>query len=121
LGASIYRLIRTSRPAAPVFSLPAESPAVVTLIAPLPAIGVAAVAPATLPIIARASSDGFVWLKLDGGAQIVGEANDDATPLGVLLPLDEAWPIRLLPPIACVGRSPDCQSPRRSRATAASG
>lgn len=34
-------------------------------------------------------------MKLDGGVQIVGEALDDATPLGVLLPLDDAWTIRL--------------------------
>jgi len=35
------------------------------------------------------------WLRLASGAQLVGEAIAGATPLGILLPLDETWPVRL--------------------------
>ena len=82
-------------PAAPVFWLPGDAPAAVSLFAPLPDVGIAARTLATIPVIRREEDERVAWLRLESGAQLVGPANAGAAPLGVLLPLDESWPTRL--------------------------
>lgn len=82
-------------PAAPVFWLPAEAPAAVGLIASLPGVGIAAQTLATIPVICREDDESVAWLRLESGTQLVGEIVAGAAPLGILLPLDEAWPARL--------------------------
>ena len=82
-------------PAAPVFWLPGDAPAAVSLFAPLPDVGIAATTLAAIPVVRREEDECVAWLRLESGAQLVGKANAGAAPLGVLLPLDETWPTRL--------------------------
>ena len=38
---------------------------------------------------------GLTWLRLESGAILIAEHIEDDAPLGVLLPLDAHWPVRL--------------------------
>lgn len=83
-------------PDAPVFWNPEDAPAVAQFIAPLPT-DLWSASPARLVQPAQTRSEaGLTWARLDDGVVLVGEVDDlDPRPLGILLPLDENWPIRL--------------------------
>ncbi|VVT24634.1 DUF2285 domain-containing protein [Rhizobium sp. EC-SD404] len=83
-------------PDAPVFWNPEEAPAVAQYIAPLPTdLQSSSLARLVQPPQTR-SEAGLTWARLDDGTVLVGEVDDlDLRPLGILLPLDESWPIRL--------------------------
>lgn len=82
-------------PAASVFWNPADAPAIVSLVAALPDIGVESANITALPTAGREIESGRLWLRLQGGAVLVGHDISDRKPLGVLLPFDDQWPIRL--------------------------
>jgi hypothetical protein len=83
-------------PEAPVFWNPKDAPAVAHFIAPLPA-DLRSSSPARLVRTAQIRSEaGLKWARLDDGTVLVGAVDDlDLGPLGILLPLDDDWPIRL--------------------------
>lgn len=66
----------------------------VHLIATLPDIGLTAAIPPDSITDRRTGADGLLWMRLENGANLVGEYTDDQ-PVGLLLPLDDAWPVRL--------------------------
>ena len=82
-------------PDAAVFWLPADAPAVVSLIATLPKLGLAGLTLAALAVADQQGEPGLAWLRLESGVVLVAEYIDDDVPLGVLLPLDAHWPVRL--------------------------
>jgi len=83
-------------PDAPVFWNPEDAPAVAQFIAPLPP-GLRSSSPARLvqPAQTRSEHD-LTWARLDNGTVLVGAVDDrNRNPFGILLPLDDDWPIRL--------------------------
>ncbi len=81
-------------PRAPIFWLPTAAPAVVHLIAVLPDIGLTGTIPASSITDRKIDADELSWVRLEDGVNLVGEQVGDR-PVGVLLPLDGDWPIRL--------------------------
>ena len=79
---------------APIFWLPAAAPAVVHLIAVLPDIGLTAAIPSDIIADRKSDADGLSWLRLGDGTNLVGDQVGDR-PVGLLLPLDGDWPVRL--------------------------
>ncbi|MEO3431878.1 DUF2285 domain-containing protein [Inquilinus sp. CAU 1745] len=65
------------------------------MIARLPDIGVKSVALAALPVSSRRDTAGVVWLRLKDGAVVADGSIPDSSAVGVLLPFDEAWSVRL--------------------------
>ena len=83
-------------PSAPVFWRPEIAPAVVTLVAALPDLGLRSLSFADN--IAELGTDdrGLSWIRLYNGAVLVGADTDAASEsLGVLIPLDDDWPTRV--------------------------
>lgn len=72
-------------PSAPVFWRPEIAPAVVSLVASLPAVGLRSFRLADNIIERRSNEHGLSWLRLRDGAEA----------LGILIPLDDDWPIRI--------------------------
>ncbi|QPC42745.1 DUF2285 domain-containing protein [Kaustia mangrovi] len=66
----------------------------VHLIATLPDFGVTAAIPPDSITDRRTDADGLSWMRLKNGTSLVGDQVDDR-PVGLLLPLDDAWPVRL--------------------------
>jgi len=83
-------------PGAPVFWNPKDAPAVAQFIAPLPT-DLPSASPARIVRPAQTRSEaGLEWARLDDGTVLVGAVDDrDGKPFGILLPLDDDWPIRL--------------------------
>lgn len=79
---------------APVFWLPAAAPAVVQLIAALPDIDLTAAIPLDSIADRKIDADGLSWLQLVDGVNLVGNQLD-GQPVGLLLPLDGDWSVRL--------------------------
>ncbi len=77
-----------------VFWLPAAAPAVAHLIAALPEIGLTASIPPESIANCKIDAEGLSWVQLKEGANLVGDQIGDR-PVGLLLPLDGKWPIRL--------------------------
>jgi len=79
-----------------VFWNPADAPAVVHLVAPISPIG-----PPSIPLLqsaidARVDEAGLHWCRLSNGAVIVQAVETPVdTPMGVIIPLDDDWSIRL--------------------------
>ena len=83
-------------PSAPVFWRPEIAPAVVSLVASLPDVGLRSFSLADSIIECRNDEYGLSWLRLSSGAVLVGgEAELDAEALGILIPLDDDWPTRV--------------------------
>ena len=96
MGVAVSRLIRNSEaPGAPVFWLPVEAPATVSLITTLPKLGIAGLTLASLAVADHRDEPGLTWLRLAGGAVLVAERVETDAPLGVFLPLDAHWSVRL--------------------------
>ncbi len=66
----------------------------VHLIAVLPDIGLTATIPSDSIADRKINADGLSWVRLEDGANLVGDQVGDR-PVGLLLPLDGDWPIRL--------------------------
>lgn len=83
-------------PDAPVFWNPEDAPAVAQFIAPLPT-NLPSASPTRIVRPAQTRSEaGLKWARLDNGTALVGAVDDrDRKPFGILLPLDDDWPIRL--------------------------
>jgi len=83
-------------PDAPVFWNPEHAPAVVHLVAPIPT-DLPSASPARIVRHAQTRSEaGLTWARLDDGTVLVGAVDGrDGKPFGLLLPLDDEWPIRL--------------------------
>ena len=79
---------------APVFWLPSAAPAVVHLIASLPDIGLTGTILSDSITDRRTGANGLSWMRLENGVNLVGGQVGDQ-PVGLLLPLDDAWPVRL--------------------------
>lgn len=79
---------------APVFWLPSAAPAVVHLIASLPPVGLGDTIPHGAVADSRTSADELSWIRLQLGNNLVGDGIGDQ-PIGILLPLDDDWPVRL--------------------------
>jgi len=81
---------------APVFWNPEDAPAVTQYIGALPTSGSTS-APVRPSFTAQGRDDsGLIWTRLDDGAVLVGAVADlTHQPLGILLPLDDDWPIRI--------------------------
>ncbi|MBB4287954.1 DUF2285 domain-containing protein [Roseospira goensis] len=83
-------------PSAHVFWRPEIASAVVTLVAALPDLGLRSLSFADNIADLRTDDRGLFWMRLQNGAVLVGADTDtDAESLGVLIPLDEDWPIRV--------------------------
>ncbi len=83
-------------PDAPVFWNPEDAPAVTQLIAPLPTDLRTAPLARLLHSAQTRDGSGLTWARLDNGTVLVGAIDDrDRKPFGILLPLDDDWPIRL--------------------------
>ena len=83
-------------PAAPVFWNPADAPAVVHLVAPLPPVGLASEKLARPVADARTDEAGLLWRRLHNGGVLVGGSHDVAAePVGILIPFDKDWSIRV--------------------------
>ena len=83
-------------PSAPVFWRPEIAPAVVTLVAALPDLGLPSLTLADSIAELRTDDRGFSWMRLHNGAVLVGADTDvDSESLGVLIPLDDDWPTRV--------------------------
>lgn len=83
-------------PAAPVYWNPADAPAVVHLIAPVPPVGVVSVTLARSGMDERADGAGLLWRRLHNGAVLVGPSDSPGdAPIGVLIPFDDAWSVRI--------------------------
>ena len=83
-------------PDAQVFWNPEDAPAVAQFIAPLPT-DLRSSSPSRLVRPAQTRSEaGLKWARLDDGTVLVAAVDDhDGKPFGILLPLDDDWPIRL--------------------------
>lgn len=79
---------------APVFWLPSAAPAAVHLIASLPNVGLGDTIPQNAITDSRTGADGVSWIHLQVGDNLVGVTIEDQ-PIGILLPLDSDWPVRL--------------------------
>lgn len=79
-----------------MFWNPADAPAVVHLIAPVPPVGVGSVSLARSGIDERGDEAGLLWRRLSGGAVLVGPSDvpTDAM-IGVLIPIDDDWSTRV--------------------------
>ncbi|AEQ53589.1 DUF2285 domain-containing protein [Pelagibacterium halotolerans] len=66
----------------------------VHLIASLPDIGLTAAIFSDSITDRRTGADGLLWMRLENGANLVGDRAGDQ-PVGLLLPLDDAWSVRL--------------------------
>jgi hypothetical protein len=64
------------------------------LIASLPDIGLTATIPSDSITDRRTDADGLSWMRLESGINLVGNLVDDR-PVGLLLPLDDTWSVRL--------------------------
>lgn len=83
-------------PEAPVFWNAADAPAVVSLIAPLPPIGINSATVAQFEPDEESEDNGLGRLRLRSGSVLVGQLDDaSATQIGVLIPFDDDWPIRI--------------------------
>ena len=83
-------------PGAPVFWRSEIAPAVVSLVATLPDVGLRSFNLADKIIERRDDEHGLSWLRLHDGALLVtGEVELDAEALGIVIPLDDDWPTRL--------------------------
>ena len=83
-------------PDAPVFWNPEDAPAVTQLIAPLPTDLRTAPLARLLHSAQTRDGSGLTWARLDDGTVLVGAVDDrDRKPFGILLPLDDDWPIRV--------------------------
>lgn len=83
-------------PEAPVFWNPEHAPAVTQFIAPLPLGLLTAPSVRLLHSAQKREGTGLTWARLDDGTVLVGAVDGrDRTPFGILLPLDDDWPIRL--------------------------
>ncbi|WP_306120714.1 MULTISPECIES: DUF2285 domain-containing protein [unclassified Roseitalea] len=83
-------------PSAPVFWRPEIAPAVVTLVAALPDLGLPSVSFADNIAEQRTDDRGLSWMRLHSGAVLVRANTDTASEsLGVLIPLDDDWPTRV--------------------------
>jgi hypothetical protein len=83
-------------PDAPVFWNPEDAPAVAQYIAPLPTDLQSSSLARLVQPAQRRSEAGLTWARLANGTVLVGAVDDrDRKPFGILLPLDEDWPIRL--------------------------
>tara|TARA_E500000318_G_scaffold103275_1_gene108183 strand:- start:750 stop:1229 length:480 start_codon:yes stop_codon:yes gene_type:complete len=67
---------------------------VVHLIAALPNIGLTAAISPDSTVDRRIDADGLSWMRLEDGVNLVGNQVGDR-PVGLLLPLDGDWPVRL--------------------------
>ena len=84
-------------PSAPVFWRPEFAPAVVSLVATLPDVGLRSFSLAEDIIERRNDEHGLSWLRLRAGAVLVaGEAEHDPEAFGILIPIDDDWPTRLV-------------------------
>lgn len=79
---------------APVFWLPSAAPAAVHLIASLPNLGLGSAILPEAVTDSRTGADGLSWVRLHIGDILVGDTIRDQ-PIGILLPLDGDWPVRL--------------------------
>ena len=83
-------------PSAPVFWRPEIAPAVVTLVATLPDLGLRSLSFAYNIAEHRTDERSLSWMRLQNGAVLVGTQTDvDSASLGVLIPLDDDWPTRV--------------------------
>ncbi|MGK7755163.1 DUF2285 domain-containing protein [Roseovarius sp. C03] len=83
-------------PEAPVFWNAADAPAVVNLIAPLPPVGIDSATVAQFEPDGQAEDNGLSRLLLRSGSVLVGRLDDEIAPqIGVLIPFDDDWPIRI--------------------------
>ena len=83
-------------PSAPVFWRPEIAPAVVSLVASLPAVGLCSFNLTDRIIERRDDEYGLSWLRLrDGAVLVAGRGELDAEALGILIPLDDDWPTRI--------------------------
>ncbi|WP_119165616.1 DUF2285 domain-containing protein [Algihabitans albus] len=82
-------------PTAPVFWRPDIAPAAVSLIAPLPDVGIQSAPLSDMPIADTRRDSQTTYLKLESGSLLVGNLSSDDKPIGVLLPFDEQWCVRL--------------------------
>jgi hypothetical protein len=83
-------------PHAPVFWLPADAPAAAHLIAPLPDVGAMSTSLSSRVVELKTDEHGLSWMRLRDGAALVGEGETlHAEAIGILLPLDSDWPVRL--------------------------
>lgn len=83
-------------PEAPVFWNPQDAPAIAQFIAPLPAELHSAPSDGLLHSAQKREGTGLTWARLDDGTVLVGAVDGrDGKPFGLLLPLDDDWPIRL--------------------------
>jgi hypothetical protein len=83
-------------PDAPVFWNPEDAPAVVNLIAPIPPTGVASIPLARHAIDECIDDAGLRWRRLRNGAVLVEALQRPSdSPIGVLIPFDNYWAIRL--------------------------
>ena len=83
-------------PSAPVFWRPEIAPAVVSLVASLPPVGLRSFSFADSIIERRSDEHGLSWLGLrDGAVLVANDAELDAEALGILIPLDDDWPTRI--------------------------
>lgn len=83
-------------PDAPVFWNPVDAPAVVHLIAPVLPVGVPSVTLTRRGIDERTDETGVHWRRLRNGAVLTGPSEiSEAALIGVLIPFDHDWPIRI--------------------------
>jgi hypothetical protein len=82
-------------PDAPVFWLPAAAPAAAHAVVAVPDLAPDAVELGHSVAAVRDDPMGQRWLRLRAGAVLVGRRREiGGTPVGIVLPLDEHWPIR---------------------------
>lgn len=83
-------------PSAPVFWRPEVAPAVVTLVAALPDLGLRSLTLADSIAELRTDDRGLSWMRLHNSTVLVGADTDtDSESLGILIPLDDDWPTRV--------------------------
>ena len=83
-------------PDAPVFWNPEDAPAVAQFIAPLPFDLRSGPSAELLHSAQKREGTGLTWARLENGTVLVGAVDDlDRNPFGILLPLDDNWPVRL--------------------------
>lgn len=83
-------------PTAPIFWRPEIAPAVVTLVAALPDLGLRSLSFSDNMADFRTDDRGLSWVRLHNGAVLVGADTATASEsLGVLITLDDDWPTRV--------------------------